>query len=70
MSKDEAIRMALSRRSSYYRWKMLRNIRNALGTNMLERVMKDAYDLYRWSNYYSRHWDDTSQQNKRAKGER
>ena len=70
MSKDEAIRIALSRRSFYYRWKMFRNIRNALGRNMLDRVMNDAHSLYRWSDYYTRHWDDTSQQNKRAKGER
>lgn len=58
MSKDEAIRLALSRRSFWYKRKMVKNINNGLGVAMMEQVMKDAGYIVTWSQYYHKKWEE------------
>ena len=58
MSKDEAIKLALSRRSFLYKRKMLKNIDNGLGVSMIEKVIKDAGHIFVWSQYFSKKWGD------------
>ncbi len=56
MSKDEAFRQALASYSWFYKRRMFKNIKNGLGSNMLEEVSERASRLYRWSNFYSKDW--------------
>ena len=58
MNKDEAIKLALLRRSFWYKRKMVKNINNGLGIDMMEQVMKDAGYIFTWSQYYHKKWGD------------
>lgn len=57
MSKEQAYLISLKSFSWFYRRRMMKNIDNGLGINMLEEVAQRAERFYRWSNHYSSKWE-------------